>query len=186
MDDTQIIGLYLSRSETAIAETARKYGPYLHQISYNILRCREDTEEVVEDTYFAAWNAIPPEVPRVLKHYLSRIVRNLSFSRLDYLTAKCRDSHMILLLSELDACVPDRAGDVEAALEAKRTAEVLNRFLSKLDRMDCAVVLCRYYHCMGIGQIAEKYQLTERNVKYRLSRTRQQLRKHLDKEGICI
>jgi len=186
MEDAQIIGLYLSRSEDAIAATAKKYGPYLNQIAYNILRSREDTEEILEDTYFAAWNAIPPEIPRVLKHYLSRIVRNLSFSRLDYLTAKCRDSHMILLLSELDACVPDRAGDVEAALDGKRTAEVLNRFLSRLDRMDCAVLLCRYYHCMSIAQIAEKYQLPQRNVKYRLSRTRQQLRKFLDKEGICV
>ena len=60
MDDTQIIDLYFGRYESAILETAKKYGAYLNQISYNILRCREDTEEVVEDTYLAAWNAIPP------------------------------------------------------------------------------------------------------------------------------
>ena len=186
MEDAQIIDLYFSRSESAIEETARKYGHYLHQISYNILRCREDTEEIVEDTYLAAWNTIPPEVPRVLKHYLSRIVRNLSFTRLDYLTAKCRDSHMILLLSELEACIPDQKGSPNDRLEVKQVGEALNRFLSQLDRLDCAVLLCRYYHSMTIAQIAKKYGLTERNVKYRLSRTRQQLRKFLDKEGICV
>ena len=186
MEDAQIIGLYLSRSESAISETARKYGRYLQQISYNILRCREDTEEIVEDTYMAAWNAIPPEVPRVLKHYLSRIVRNLSFTRLDYLTAKCRDSHMILLLSELEACIPDPKGSPDKYLEAKQLGEVLNQFLSQLEQRDCTVLLCRYYHGMTIAQIAEKYGLTERNVKYRLSRTRQQLRNFLDKEGICV
>ena len=87
MDDTQIIGLYFSRSESAIAETAKKYGAYLNQVAYNILRCREDTEEIVEDTYLAAWNAIPPTKPNVLKHFLSRITRNLAFTRLDYNTA---------------------------------------------------------------------------------------------------
>ena len=186
MEDAQIIELYLSRSESAITETARKYGHYLQQISYNILRSQEDTDEIIADAYLAAWNSIPPEMPQVLKHYLSRIVRNLSFSRLDYLTAKCRDSHMILLLSELEACIPDHKGNVEEHLEAKRAGEALNRFLSQLERQDCAVLLCRYYHSMTIAQIAQKYGLTERNVKYRLSRTRQQLRKFLDKEGICV
>ena len=84
MEDTQIIALYLSRQEAAIGETAKKYGGYINQIAYNILRCREDTEEIAADTYLAAWNAIPPEIPRVLKHFLSRIARNLAFDRLDY------------------------------------------------------------------------------------------------------
>jgi len=186
MEDAQIIGLYLSRSEDAIAATAKKYGPYLNQIAYNILRSREDTEEILEDTYFAAWNAIPPEIPRVLKHYLSRIVRNLSFSRLDYLTAKCRDSHMILLLSELDTCLPDEKSDPDSILEAKHLGRVLNRFLSRQERLDCAVFLSRYYHCRNIQQIADAYGLTQRQVKYRLSVLRQKLRKELEKEGIEV
>lgn len=73
MEDTQIIALYLSRQEAAIGETAKKYGGYINRIAYNILRCREDTEEIAADTYLATWNAIPPEIPRVLKHFLSRI-----------------------------------------------------------------------------------------------------------------
>lgn len=186
MDDTQIIDLYFSRSEGAIAETAKKYGSYLNQIAYNILRCREDTEEVVEDTYFAAWNAIPPTRPEVLKHFLSRITRNLSFDRLDYLTAKRRSGHMAILLSELEECIPDHRGDVEALWEAKQIGASLNRFLEKLDRTDCRIFLCRYYYSMTLTEIAEKYQLPQRNVKYRLSCLRKKLRKQLDKEGIAI
>ena len=128
MEDTQIIALYLSRQEAAIGETAKKYGGYINRIAYNILRCREDTEEIASDTYLAAWNAIPPEIPRVLKHFLSRIARNLAFDRLDYITAKRRDVHMITLLSELDACLPDPRSDVEAAVDAKLAAGSVNRF----------------------------------------------------------
>ena len=155
MEDTQIIALYLSRQEAAIGETAKKYGGYINQIAYNILRCREDTEEIAADTYLAAWNAIPPEVPRVLKHFLSRIARNLAFDRLDYITAKRRDVHMITLLSELDACLPDPHSDVEAAVDAKLAAGSVNRFLSRLDKKDCAVFLSRYLlqpdHCGNCG-----------------------------------
>ena len=186
MDDTQIIELYFKRSETAIAETARKYSSYLNQIAYNILRCREDTEEVVEDTYFAAWNAIPPTKPMVLKHFLSRITRNLSFDRLDYLTAKRRSGHMAILLSELEECIPDYRGDVEALWEAKQIGVSINRFLETLDKIDCWVFLGRDYYTMTLAEISEKYQLPLRNVRYRLSCLRKKLRKHLDKEGIVV
>ena len=174
MEDTQIIALYLSRQEAAIGETAKKYGGYINRIAYNILRCREDTEEIAADTYLAAWNAIPPEIPRVLKHFLSRIARNLAFDRLDYITAKRRDVHMITLLSDLDA------------LDAKLAAGSVNRFLSQLEKKDCAVFLSRYYYSMAISEIADKLGLTERNVKYRLSCLRQKLRKQLEREGINV
>ncbi len=186
MDDTQIISLYLGRREQAIDATREKYGSYLNTIAYQILRCREDAEEVVQDAYLGAWNAIPPEMPRVLKHYLSKITRNLAFNRLDYLSAKCRDSHMVLLLSELDACIPDSGWDLEAKMESKLAGTCLNRFLSTLDKWDCALFLGRYYHCMTTREIADKYDLTERQVKYRLSRLRQQLRKELHREGIFV
>lgn len=186
MDDARIIQLYLMRSEAAIEETQRKFGSYLNQVAYNILRCREDSEEIVEDTYMAAWNAIPPEVPNVLKHFLSRITRNLSFSRLDYLTAKKRNSHMGILLSELDECLPDRRGSAEDMLEVKMLGQALNLFLEKLDHIDCHIFLNRYYYGRSIGEIAQMQGISERKVKYRLSLLRKKLRTQLVKEGISV
>lgn len=61
MDDTQIIDLYWDRDQGAITATAGKYGSFLHALSWNILRSHHDAEECVNDTYFRAWNAIPPE-----------------------------------------------------------------------------------------------------------------------------
>ena len=186
MEDAQIIELYLSRNEASIAETGKKYGAYLNQVAYNILRSSQDAEEVVTDTYLAAWNTIPPTIPKVLKHYLSRITRNLSLDRLDYLTAGRRDNHMVLLLSELDACIPDQNGDPEKAMEAKELGQSLNRFLSRLSKEDCRIFLCRYYYCMPIRQISDKYDLSQRHIKYRLSCLRKELRHYLNKEGIVV
>lgn len=186
MEDTQIINLYFGRCESAISETAKKYGGYLNQVAYNILRSREDTEEILEDTYFAAWNAIPPARPVVFRHFLSRITRNLSFDRLDHLTARKRSSHMSVLLSELEECIPDRRTDPEALWEAKQTRLVLNRFLESLSKQDCQLFLCRYFYNMALGEIAEKYGLSQRQVKYRLSCMRKALRKLLEKEEIAV
>ena len=62
----------------------------------------------------------------------------------------------------------------------------MNRFLSQLDKKDCAVFLSRYYYSLTISEIADKFGLTERNVKYRLSCLRQKLRKQLEREGISV
>ena len=81
MEDAQIIELYWVRSETAIAETAGKYGGFLHSIAWNILRSQGDAEECVNDTYLRTWNAIPPARPSAFRAWLGRIVRNLSLDR---------------------------------------------------------------------------------------------------------
>lgn len=46
--------------------------------------------------------------------------------------------------------------------------------------------LSRYYYSLTISEIADKFGLTERNVKYRLSCLRQKLRKQLEREGINV
>ena len=186
MDDAKIIQLYFDRCESAIAETSKKFGAYLNQVAYNILRCREDTEEVVSDTYMTAWNTIPPAMPTVLKHFLSRITRNLALDRLDYLTAKCRSTHLDVLLSELEDCLPDLRGSAEEMMEAKQLGISLNHFLETLNREDCRIFLNRYFYGLTIAEVAEKFHLSQRHVKYRLSCLRKQLRSHLSREGITV
>lgn len=68
MEDSEIIELYFARSELAIWKTDKKYGDYLHQVAYHILRSLCDTEEIINDTYMGAWKAIPPTRPDSLKY----------------------------------------------------------------------------------------------------------------------
>ena len=51
MNDEQIVELYWARSETAIAETEKKYGRYCRYIAFRILQNDEDAKEIVNDTY---------------------------------------------------------------------------------------------------------------------------------------
>ncbi len=186
MEDTEIIDLYFLRQEAAITETSKKYGAYLNQVAFNILGSREDTEEILSDTFLAAWNTIPPQRPRVLRHYLSRITRNLSFDRMDYRTAGKRNSNMVTLLSELEDCIPDRKNDLESILETKEIGKAINRFLSELSKEDCALFLQRYYYSMPVAELEKRHGLSEGVVKYRLSNLRKKLRRNLKKEGIAV
>ena len=80
-DDSDLIKLYEQREEEALQKTAQKYGNYCYEIAYQILKRKEDCEEVLNDTYFATWNSIPPNKPASLKYYLGKICRNLSINR---------------------------------------------------------------------------------------------------------
>ena len=117
MDDTQIIDLYWDRDQGAITATAGKYGSFLHALSWNILRSHHDAEECVNDTYFRAWNAIPPERPSALRAWLGRITRNLSLDRWKAGRTQSRGAGMETLLGELDECIPDHRGPEQAADE---------------------------------------------------------------------
>ncbi len=186
MEDAGIIALYFARQEAAITETSKKYGAYLNQAAYNILGSREDTEEVLSDTFLAAWNTIPPQRPRVLRHYLSRITRNLAFDRLDYRRAGKRNPNMVTLLSELEDCIPDRKTDLESVMETKEIGAAINRFLSEQTKEDCALFVSRYYYSMPIAVLEKRFGLSEGMVKYRLSVLRKKLRRNLEREGITV
>lgn len=81
MEDSAIVTLYWQRSEQAIAESDTKYGPYCGHIAYGLLQNSEDTQECVSDTWLAAWNAMPPHRPAVLRLFLGKLTRRLSLQR---------------------------------------------------------------------------------------------------------
>lgn len=180
--DSEIIELYRQRSEAAILETGNKYGSYLSRVVYNILRSMDDTDEIINDTYLGAWRAIPPTIPDSLKYFLSRIARNLSYDRLDYRTAGKRNAVFV----ELDEAVPDSGSGPEEAWEAHEVGEVINRFLGTLDRKVCAVFVARYFYSYTTAELARRYGMTERQVKYLLAKTRKAMKAYLEKEGVTL
>ena len=183
MEDLQIIELFFQRSEEAVSQTDRKYGRFLRSVAGRILSVPEDSEEVVNDTYLAAWNKIPPEVPKALKYYLSRITRNLALSRFDYGNAQKRSAFAEVAISELEECIPDTAASPEARAEEKELSQALNRFLSGLGPLDCALFVGRYYYNRNASELGQQQGIRAYQVKYRLKKLRAELKAFLEKEG---
>ena len=181
MEDTQIIALYLSRQEAAIGETAKKYGGYINQIAYNILHCREDTEEIAADTYLAAWNAIPPERPRSLRAYLARITRNLALDRYNYNNAAQRSSALTDAFEELEPRIVAGQGDPDTELDTSELRRVLNGFLRRQSAEARVFFLRRYWYGASIREIAEECCVSEAKVKTSLFRTRERLSTELER-----
>lgn len=182
MEDGQIIKLYYERKEQAITESDRKYGNLCHRIAQNILTIREDAEECVNDTWYAAWNCMPPDKPQSLGAFLGRITRNLSISRWRAGHAQKRYNGMEILLSELDDCIPD-SDDVEQIIDRKQLAGHLNFWLDSLPKEDCVLFVRRYWYGDAVSALAAEYHCKPNQMAQRMLRLRKKLKKYLEQEG---
>ena len=182
MEDQGIVELFFDRSEQAIVETDKKYGGYCYTIAYNILASREDSEESVSDTYFSAWNTIPPRKPTLLQAFLGKITRHISIDRWRKQSAQKRGGkEMILALEELGECVDTRG--MEAEITSRELTRVLNGFLASLAETERNVFLCRYWYLDSIEAIVHTTGFTQSKVTSMLHRLRGKLRKKLSEEG---
>ena len=113
MDDSKIVELYLSRDESAISQTAQKYGTNLRQIANSILNNMASAEECENDTYLEAWNRIPPNEPRTYFFaFLGKIIRHLAIDECRKKTSQKRHALFCELTAEMEECIPSHA-DVE-------------------------------------------------------------------------
>ena len=184
MEDSMILDLFFQRSEQAIAETDIKYGSYCYAIAYNILGNREDSEESVNDTYLDAWNSMPPHRPAILSTFLGKITRRISIDKLRARNAEKRGgSNLTLALEELEECLSAR-DDLQKELDAQILAEALNSFLEELSEIERRVFLCRYWYVDSLEVIAKQFGFSPSKVKSMLHRTREKLRKYLEKEEL--
>ncbi len=186
MTDEKIIELYFVRNEVAIEETDRKYGAYCFQISNNILNCREDSEECVNDTWLKTWDSIPPTRPQCFRLFLARIVRNLSFNKYKAkYTDKRGNGEIALILDELEECIAGKS-DVEDFCMTKELQSTLDMFVCSLPEREGNVFVRRYFYSDSIKDISKQYNLSENNVRVMLNRTRNKLKVRLEKEGYFV
>ena len=137
MDDAQIINLYFARNENAIVETKNKYQNMCYIVAYNILYSREDSEECVNDTWFAAWRYIPPQRPPKLVAFLGKITRGFAIDMLRKKhAAKRMDMHIANITEEVESLNTARTHILDEHMEAEELIEIINRFLGGLSDRD--------------------------------------------------
>lgn len=186
MEDSRIIALYWQRDESALVLTRARYGAYCREIAWQILQDREDAAECENDTYWRAWQRMPPDRPHGLRPYLGAITRHLALDRWRARHADKRGGGEVALsLEELGACV-GTAHSVAEAAEGAVLSALLSDFLRDLPPAVCDVFLRRYWYLDSVAQIARRYRYSESKVKMMLKRTRDQLRAYLEKEGFDV
>ena len=181
MHDEDILDMLFDRSEHAVTILRQKYGPLCRAIAGKLLLDPQDAEEVVNDTYLALWNAIPPARPGNLAAYIAKTIRNLALDRLAYTSAQKRRGTTVAL-QELEG-VLHNGGNPEQVLGEKELAESIRRFLETQDPESRDMFLRRYWFFDSIDEISKRFAVSASGVKNRLYRIRIKLKEHLVREG---
>lgn len=186
MDDDRIIELYLSRDESALAETAAKYGSRLRSIAQAILGDAGAAEECENDAYLEAWNRIPPNEPRgYLFEYLGRIVRHLAIDACRRRSALKRQTLECELTQEMEECLPG-GSEPETELEGQELSRSITEFLQSYPETQRNLFLRRYWFFDSIAQLSERTGFSREKVKSLLFRMRKALKKYLKERGYTV
>ena len=185
MNDSEIIDLFYMRSEQAIIELSVKYGNVCNKVAKNILNNILDAEECVNDAYLGAWNAIPPAHPNPLLTYICKIVRNISLKIYYKKEASKRSSHYTIAMEEIEACIAD-PNTVEAEIEARELARIIESFLDTLTVENRVIFMRRYWFSDSCKDIAGFVGLSEKNVSVRLTRIRQKMKDYLIEREVFV
>lgn len=133
MEDTEIIDMYFARNEQAIQETNIKYGKLCFRVAFHILNNYEDSDECRNDTYFVAWNSIPPKRPNCFSAFLCKIIRNLALKKVEYNSAEKRNINLTVSIHELEEIISDNENK---SYDEQEIGKYINLFLRKENRKE--------------------------------------------------
>ncbi len=149
----------------------------------NLLSVREDAEECVNETYYQAWEQMPPQRPDKLKPWLGRIVRNISIKLWHKNHAQKRYHSFTVALNELEDSIPS-SQNVERTLEDDELSEAINRWLLSLPQEDRVLFVRRYWHGMALNVLAEEWKVPPKKLAQKMYRLRLALKSFLEKEAM--
>ncbi len=182
MDDSIIVELFLNRNENAISEAKSKYEDYCVYIADNILRDRQEAEECLNMALLAVWNSIPPQNPENLRTYLGKITRQTAIDKWKKNNRLKRiRSDSVQPLEEIEEIVS--GGDMNEKIAEIELSREISKFLRSVSESKRNVFIRRYWYCDSIESICERYGFGKSKVLMMLKRTRDDLAKHLKKEG---
>lgn len=186
MTDEAIVQQYLNRDEAAIHNTSEKYGSRIYYIAKSILLDNTAAEDCENDTYYHAWNAIPPHEPKTYFFaFLARITRYLALDQYRSNTTQKRNAKLVNLSAELEQCIVCPSDD-PCSVDRIVLADAISTFLQNLPRERRNIFLRRYWYMDSVKQISNRYAISESKVKSSLFRCRKELRAYLEKEGFAL
>ncbi len=177
MQERKLVQLLKQKNPDSLSRLIQLYSPYVGTIVRNIIGKRlseADVEEVTADVFVAVWEHADQIHPGKLRPFLAAIARNQARNRI-------RSFHETIDLEDIVSICSD--DDVEAAIDQKLLAEILQDVLDMLSAKDKEILVRYYYCCETVKQIAKALKMTESAVKMRMSRARKKMQQELIDRG---
>ena len=170
--DQLLIDKTLKGDTRAFGELVERYQAFVFTIVIRIVKVREEAEEVAQDTFIKAFQAI--ESYRGESKYSSWLYSIAYRKALDALRKNKKKSSLELIeeITEGDCSVIENA---LSFIEDQERKEVIQKSILQLPEQGAAIITLFYFEDQSIKEIAAITQLSEDNVKIKLYRSRKKL-----------
>jgi RNA polymerase sigma-70 factor (ECF subfamily) len=167
--------------DTALYELLiRRYNPYLYKIGRSYHYDHHDTEDLMQESFINAYLALRNFENRAsFKTWLTRIMLNNCHSKKKKLSYQKEIAADIVSINSTPMFHPDR--NTEKLIVSKELGAILESVLLRLDEDYRIVFTLRELNGLNVAETAEALNITENNVKVRLSRAKQMLRNEIEK-----
>lgn len=162
---------YQNNDELDLDKIMNDFEPYIRTIINNMVMDNlsyEDKEEILSDTFFILWKN-QNNVSSSIEAYIAGITRIL-------VKEKLRKRKITYDIAEYE----NIASDLEISKEDIYESEVIGRYINKLKKVEIQIISLYYYHFKNTKEIAKELNISEINVRTKLFRIRNKLRKELN------
>lgn len=174
VETESLIRRYQKGDELAIGALIRRYQNYVYRLCYLVMRNEQDAEDMTQETFVRAFQALPRYEIRVgisFEAWLYRIAVNRCRSRMR------RKWYQVF---PWPSPAPQIAADLETqpdrlVMQDERRSEILTAINSLGDKHRLVVIL-RYYAGFSNEEIAQSLRIPSGTVRSRLHTARQRLK----------
>lgn len=187
LPDADLVSLAQEGREAAYRELVRRYERPVYSLIFRMVRNREVSEDLAQDTFIKVLNHIDKYRPEFkLSSWLFKIANNVA---IDHLRKRQLDTISIdgsphaLSAAEVEATSFDVVARQESALEemeAKELGSAIERAIQKLRPEYRACIMLRHVEGRSYEEIAATLDLPLGTVKTYIHRARHQLRDALE------
>lgn len=181
LTDIEIVGRILSGDTPLYELIVRRYNPYLYKIGRSYNYNHEDTQDLMQDTYVDAFKNLSRfENRSAFKTWLVRIMLNNCYRKKEKFSYKNEFPRDILNENSIPM-FNNSNNDAEKQSNNRELGRIIEQSLSQIPEDYRMVFSLREMNGFNVAETAELLQISESNVKTRLSRAKSMLRKEIEK-----
>lgn len=178
--DQQLVEAVLKGNQSAFRQLVERYKDYVFTVCFRVLQQREEAEEASQDVFIKVYRTLGSfEQKSKFSTWLYTVAYRTALDKV-----RTRKKGNISIDQEDNYLqIPDQENrGAEQLINTELLKTQLIKAIRQLKPQDAAVVTLFYLKEKSIKEIVEITGLTTTNVKTKLHRTRESLRKHLQKQ----
>lgn len=176
--DGQLIDAVIKGDQAAYRSLVERYQKYVFTITYNVLKNREEAEEAAQDVFIKIYRTLR-SFER--KSKFSTWIYTIAYrTALDYQKKRKYNTRSIDTEESYLQIEDKKSKNPDQSMHQADLKEKLQAAIQELKPADASVITLFYLHEKSVQEVAQIMDLTVSNVKTKLHRLRETLRKQLE------